>query len=30
MLEWRLHPDRLDRELLGFLEEVWQSHLAVA
>jgi pimeloyl-ACP methyl ester carboxylesterase len=30
MLEWRLHPDRLDRELLGFLEEVWQAHRAVA
>lgn len=30
MLEWRLHPDRLDRELLGFLEEVWQPDRAVA
>ena len=30
MLEWRLHPDRLDRELLGFLDEVWQPHRAVA
>lgn len=30
MLEWRLRPDRLDRELLGFLEEVWQSRRAVA
>jgi pimeloyl-ACP methyl ester carboxylesterase len=30
MFEWRLHPDRLDRELLGFLEEVWQPHRAVA
>jgi pimeloyl-ACP methyl ester carboxylesterase len=30
MLEWRLHPDRLDRELLGFLEEVWLPRRAVA
>ena len=30
MLEWRLHPDRLDRELLAFLDEVWQPHRAVA
>ena len=30
LLEWRLRPDRLDRELLGFLEEVWQSYRAVA
>jgi pimeloyl-ACP methyl ester carboxylesterase len=30
MLEWRLHPGRLDRELLGFLDDVWQSHRAVA
>jgi pimeloyl-ACP methyl ester carboxylesterase len=30
MLEWRLHPERLDRELLAFLDEVWQPHRAVA
>jgi pimeloyl-ACP methyl ester carboxylesterase len=30
MLEWRLRPDRLDRELLAFLDEVWQPHRAVA
>jgi pimeloyl-ACP methyl ester carboxylesterase len=30
MLEWRLHPERLDRELLSFLDEVWQPHRAVA
>lgn len=30
LLEWRLHPDRLDHELLTFLEEVWQPRRAVA
>jgi len=30
MLEWRLRPDRLDRELLGFLDEVWKPCRAVA
>jgi pimeloyl-ACP methyl ester carboxylesterase len=25
MFEWRLRPARLDRELLGFLDEVWQA-----
>ncbi len=30
MLEWRLRPDRLDRELLDFLDEVWLPHRAVA
>ena len=30
MLEWRIRPDRLDRELLGFLEEAWQPQRAVA
>jgi pimeloyl-ACP methyl ester carboxylesterase len=30
MFEWRIRPDRLDRELLGFLDEVWQPRRAVA
>ncbi len=30
MFEWRLRPDRLDRELIGFLDEVWQPRRAVA
>jgi pimeloyl-ACP methyl ester carboxylesterase len=30
MLEWRLRPDRLDRELLAFLDEAWQPRRAVA
>jgi pimeloyl-ACP methyl ester carboxylesterase len=30
MFEWRLRPDRLDRELLQFLDEVWLSRRAVA
>jgi pimeloyl-ACP methyl ester carboxylesterase len=30
MLEWRIRPDRLDRELVGFLDEVWQAQRAVA
>ena len=30
LLEWRLRPARLDRELLGFLDEVWQPQRAVA
>ena len=30
MFEWRLRPDRLDRELLGFLEKVWLPRRAVA
>jgi pimeloyl-ACP methyl ester carboxylesterase len=30
MFEWRLRPDRLDRELLGFLDSVWQPRRAVA
>jgi pimeloyl-ACP methyl ester carboxylesterase len=30
MLEWRIRPDRLDRELLRFLDEVWQAQRAVA
>jgi len=30
IFEWRIRPDRLDRELLGFLEEVWQPRRAVA
>jgi len=30
MFEWRVRPDRLDRELLGFLDEVWQPQRAVA
>ena len=30
MFEWRIRPDRLDRELLRFLDEVWQVHQAVA
>jgi len=30
MFEWRIRPDRLDRELLGFLDEVWQARRAVA
>ena len=30
ILEWRLHPERLDRELLSFLEEVWGKARAVA
>jgi pimeloyl-ACP methyl ester carboxylesterase len=30
MLEWRFRPDRLDRELLAFLDEVWQARRAVA
>jgi pimeloyl-ACP methyl ester carboxylesterase len=28
MFEWRLRPDRLDRELLGFLDEVWRQRAA--
>jgi pimeloyl-ACP methyl ester carboxylesterase len=30
MFEWRVRPDRLDRELLGFLDEVWQPQRPVA
>lgn len=30
MFEWRLRPDRLDRELLGFLDEVWLPQRAAA
>jgi pimeloyl-ACP methyl ester carboxylesterase len=30
MFEWRVRPDRLDRELLDFLDEVWQPQRAVA
>jgi pimeloyl-ACP methyl ester carboxylesterase len=30
IFEWRLRPDRLDRELLAFLDEVWQPRRAVA
>jgi hypothetical protein len=30
MFEWRVRPGRLDRELLAFLEEVWQPRRAVA
>jgi pimeloyl-ACP methyl ester carboxylesterase len=30
MFEWRLRPDRLDRELLSFLDEVWQPRRAAA
>lgn len=30
MLEWRMHPDRLDRELVEFLDEVWLPRRAVA
>jgi len=30
MFEWRVRPDRLDRELLAFLDEVWQAQRAVA
>jgi pimeloyl-ACP methyl ester carboxylesterase len=30
MLEWRVRPTRLDRELVDFLEEVWQPQRAVA
>jgi pimeloyl-ACP methyl ester carboxylesterase len=30
LLEWRLTPARLDRELLSFLDEVWRSQRAVA
>lgn len=30
ILEWRLRPDHLDRELLGFLDEVWAERRAVA
>ena len=30
MFEWRVRPDRLDRELLDFLAEVWQPQRAVA
>ena len=30
LLEWRLRPARLDRELLDFLDEVWQPQRAVA
>lgn len=28
ILEWRLSPERLDAELAGFLDEVWQSKRA--
>ena len=28
ILEWRLRPSRLDRELLGFLDEVWVDRRA--
>ena len=30
MLEWRIRPGRLDRELLSFLDEVWQTQRPVA
>jgi pimeloyl-ACP methyl ester carboxylesterase len=30
LFEWRLHPSRLDRELIGFLDEVWLPRRAVA
>jgi len=30
LFEWRLRPGRLDGELLGFLDEVWQPRRAVA
>jgi pimeloyl-ACP methyl ester carboxylesterase len=30
LLEWRIRPDRLDGELLRFLDEVWQPQRAVA
>jgi pimeloyl-ACP methyl ester carboxylesterase len=30
MFEWRIRPGRLDRELLRFLDEVWQAQRAVA
>jgi pimeloyl-ACP methyl ester carboxylesterase len=30
MFEWRVRPDRLDRELLGFLDEVWRPQRPVA
>jgi pimeloyl-ACP methyl ester carboxylesterase len=30
LLEWRLRPERLDRELVGFLDEVWRSQRAAA
>lgn len=30
MLEWRLRPERLDRELARFLDEVWGSQRAAA
>jgi pimeloyl-ACP methyl ester carboxylesterase len=30
MLEWRLRPTRLDRELMDFLDEVWHPQRAVA
>lgn len=30
MLEWRLRPSRLDRELLGFLDEVWRPQRVAA
>jgi hypothetical protein len=25
ILEWRISPERLDRELARFLEDVWES-----
>ena len=28
MVEWRFRPARLDRELLGFLDEVWRARAA--
>jgi pimeloyl-ACP methyl ester carboxylesterase len=30
MLEWRVRPSRLDRELMDFLDEVWRPQRAVA
>jgi pimeloyl-ACP methyl ester carboxylesterase len=30
MFEWRVRPERLDRELASFLDEVWGSERAVA
>ncbi len=30
MFEWRVRPDRLDRELIAFLDEVWLPRRAVA
>jgi len=30
MLEWRVRPTRLDRELVDFLDQVWQPRRAVA